>query len=82
MPQKTKFYYNNRHLSTKSDKTHCSKFAMSSEQPGPLGQLAERGANNATVVSSNLTWTKSLSIFCSEGVWSSNLLSGLVGLVE
>ena len=25
MPQKTKFYYNNRHLSTKSDKTYCSK---------------------------------------------------------
>ena len=25
---------------------------------GPLAQLAERGADNAKVVSSNLTWTK------------------------
>ena len=55
---------------------------MSAKYPGPLAQSAERGANNAKVVSSNLTWTKSFSIFCSEGVWSSNLLSGLVGLVE
>ena len=34
--------------------------------------LSERGADNAKVVSSNLTWTKAVSVFCSEGIWSSN----------
>ena len=34
--------------------------------------LSERGADNAKVVSSNLTWTKAVSVFCSEGMWSLN----------
>ena len=43
--------------------------------------LSERGADNAKVVSSNLTWTKAVSVFCSEGMWSLNFLSRPVSLV-